>query len=144
MNITLEDLLPADQQIRSIRLYESADSALNIMHEHRYGQLPVTGENEQFLDKVVTFESVLQAIQSFQAFPATLLSHPKSPKLSQAKDASEVRRLLERVRDVRNTLAHFRRELSPEERRTIQFAAGWLENNLPAEPVEAATTVPIT
>ena len=72
MNITLEDLLPMDQQIRSVRLYESAASALNIMHQHGYGQLPVTDENEHFLDKVVTFESVLQAIQSFQAFPETL------------------------------------------------------------------------
>jgi CBS domain-containing protein len=299
MNITLEDLLPMDQQIRTIRLYESAASALNIMHQHRYGQVPAVGEDEQFLDKVVTFESVLQAIQSFHAFPETLqvrdvaktirsyrpdadllttledihrddfaliaddsklvgiittadlalffreyaqdlmeiegiesqlkgairalyvdaasdlssaiakasdrsaqirkkipsaigaylkkigvahedqnqeeealrdvekvlglqaspktfdeltfdelitvlFSHPKSPRLSQSKDVSEVRRLLERVRNVRNTLAHFRRELSPEERRTIQFAAGWLENNLPAEPAEAATVTPIT
>src|SRR5208282_279609 len=66
MNITLEDLLPTDQQIRSIRLYESAASALNIMHQHGYGQLPIIGENEEFLDKVLTFESVLQAIQSLQ------------------------------------------------------------------------------
>jgi hypothetical protein len=72
MNITLEDLLPTDQQIRSIRLYESAASALNIMHQHRYGQLPVINETGQFLDRVVTFESVLQAIQTFQAFPEAL------------------------------------------------------------------------
>jgi hypothetical protein len=86
-----------------------------------------------------TFEEL-----TFDELITVLLSHPKSPKLSQSKDVSEVRRLLERVRDVRNTLAHFRRELTPSERRTIQFAAGWLENNLPAEPPEAATATPIT
>jgi Domain of unknown function (DUF4268) len=46
--------------------------------------------------------------------------------------------LLQQVRDARNKLAHFRGELSSSERRTIRFAAEWLENNLPAPPAETA------
>jgi Domain of unknown function (DUF4268) len=292
MEFTLEDLLPSDQQIRSVRLHEPADVAIGLMYQHRFGQLPVLAENGEFLNKVVTFESVLQAVQSFRtltenlqvrdvarsvrSYPAdadllatledihrddfaliandskllgivttadlalffreyaqdlmeiegiesrikdailtlyiddgdgltcaiakasdrraqlrrkvpaaigvylermgiqrperereadalsdaervlglaesnkkfedltfdeltsVLLLHPNAPKLSQAKDGSELRGLLERVRDVRNTLAHFRRELSPEERRIVQFAAKWLESNLPIPAIPA-------
>lgn len=43
-----------------------------------------------------------------------------------------MRGLLQRVRDARNKLAHFRGELTSEERRTIRFTADWLEQNLPA------------
>jgi hypothetical protein len=61
-----------------------------------------------------------------------LLDHPNAPKLNKANDATELRGLLERVRDVRNKLAHFRGELSGEERRLIMVASEWLEQNLPA------------
>jgi hypothetical protein len=73
---------------------------------------------------------------TFDEFINVLLRHSRAPKLSQAKDVSELRGLLQQVRDARNKLAHFRGELTSDERRTIQFAAEWLENNLPAPPVE--------
>jgi CBS domain-containing protein len=69
---------------------------------------------------------------TFDEFIAVLLRHERAPKLPQSKDVSELRRLLQQVRNARNKLAHFRGELGPEERRTIEFAAEWLESNLPA------------
>lgn len=68
---------------------------------------------------------------TFDEFVNVLLRHARAPKLSQSKDVSELRGLLDQVRNARNKLAHFRGELSSEERRTIQFAAEWLESNLP-------------
>jgi len=44
---------------------------------------------------------------------------------------TELRALLQQVRDSRNKLVHFRGEVSLDERRTIRFAAEWLERNLP-------------
>jgi CBS domain-containing protein len=71
-----------------------------------------------------TFENL-----SFDEFTQVLLRHPDAANLS-TKNVAELRRLLEHVRNARNKLAHFRGELSSEERRTIQFAAEWLERNL--------------
>jgi hypothetical protein len=71
-----------------------------------------------------------------------LLRHARAPRLSRSEDASELRELLQQVRNARNKLAHFRGELSLDERRTIQYAAEWLENNLPALAVEIPTTSP--
>ena len=51
--------------------------------------------------------------------------------------------MLQQVRDVRNKLAHFRGELTSDERRLIQFAALWLETNLPAEPPHPPALVAI-
>ncbi len=68
---------------------------------------------------------------TFDEFTKVLLCHPRAPRLSQSKDVSELRGLLQQVRNARNKLAHFRGELTPAERRTIQFASGWLEENLP-------------
>ena len=292
MALTLEDLLPADQQLRTVQPHESVDSATNIMYQHGYSQLPVTGANGEFQGRVITFESVLRAIRSFRTeagallvrdaaqrvrcyaadadllttlddihrdnfaliidesrligivttadmavffreyaqdlmliegiearvkdairalyvgdddgldsaiaivtdraadirkkFPGAikaylgkanispppagtdmdalaeaerrlglqepgkkfedltfdefinvLLRHARAPRLSESKDVSELRVLLQQVRDARNKLAHFRGELTSSERCTLQFAAEWLENNLPAPPDDA-------
>jgi hypothetical protein len=87
-------------------------------------RLGLSGANKEFDDL------------TFDEFINVLLRHPRAPKLSQAKDGSELRGLLQQVRDTRNKLAHFRGEVSPDERRTIQVAAEWLESNLPVAPVE--------
>ena len=60
-----------------------------------------------------------------------LLSHPKAPKLNNSTGVAELRGMLKRVRDVRNKVAHFRGELTGEERRLIVVASKWLEQNLP-------------
>jgi CBS domain-containing protein len=298
MALTLEDLLPADQLLRTVQPHEPVDSAINIMYQHGYGQLPVTGANGEFQGQVITFESVLRAIQSFRTeartllvrdaaqrvrsyaadadllatlddihrenfalivdesrligivttadmavffreyaqdlmliegiesrvkdairalyvgdddgldsaiaavtdraadirkklpgaikaylakanlsppatetdtdalseaekrlglpesgkkfedltfdeFTNVLLRHARAPRLSQSKDVSELRALLQQVRDARNKLAHFRGELTSVERRTIQFAAEWIENNLPAPPAETPLLKPL-
>lgn len=71
-----------------------------------------------------------------------LLDHPNAPKLSRSSGVSELRGLLERVRDVRNKLAHFRGELTGEERRLIVVASEWLEQNLPT-PAPSPVVVPV-
>jgi CBS domain-containing protein len=298
MALTLEDLLPSDQQLRTVQSHERVGSAIDIMYQHGYGQLPVTGANGEFQGQAITFESVLRAIQCFRTdagallvrdaaqrvrsyaadadllatlddihrdnfalivddsrligivttadmavffreyaqdlmliegiesrvkdailalyagddvelnsaiaivtdraadirkklpaaikaylgkaninppsagsdmdalaeaekklglqepskrfedltfdeFTNVLLRHTRAPKLSESKDVSELRALLQQVRDGRNKLAHFRGELTSGERRTIQFAAEWLENNLPAPPPEAPPLPPV-
>jgi Domain of unknown function (DUF4268) len=80
---------------------------------------------------------------TFDEFTNVLLRHARAPKLSESKDVSELRALLQQVRDARNKLAHFRGELTSGERRTIQFAAEWLENNLPAPPAEKPLLQPL-
>jgi len=299
MAFTLEDLLPADQQLRTVQPHEPVGRAINIMYQHGYGQLPVTGVNREFQRQVITFESVLRAIQSFRTdaetllvrdaaqrvrsysadadllatlddihrdnfalivdesrligivttadvavffreyaqdlmqiegiesrvkdairalyagddggldsaiatvtdraadirkrFPGAiraylaktnitapaagtdmdavaeaekrlglpeptkkfedltfdefvnvLLRHARAPRLSQSKDVSELRELFQQVRNARNRLAHFRGELTSEERRAIQFAAEWLENNLPVPLPETPLLQPAT
>jgi CBS domain-containing protein len=297
MAFTLEDLLPGDQQLRTVQPHQPIGDAINIMHQHGYGQLPVTSATGEFLNQVVTFESILRAMQCFRAEASSLLvrdgaqrariyrsdadllttlddihrdnfalivndsnrltgivttadvavffrvyaqdlmqiegiesrvkdairalyagdanglesaigavtdraaeirkklpgaikaycgkanlgipplgsdtealadaekrlglsesakkfedltfdeltgvlfRHPNAPKLSQSKDISELRILLQQVRDARNRLAHFRGELSSEQRRTIQFAEEWLERNLPAALAEPSPPV---
>ena len=300
MALTLEYLLSSDQQIRTVQFHESVNQAINLMCQHRYGQLPVVDGQENFQGQVITFESILQAVQSFRTGPETLLvrdaaqrvrgykadadlletlddihrdsfaiivedsklrgivttadaaaffreyaedlmliegiesrigdaiqslyagdgkelelaiaavtdrtaeirkrlpsaikaylaattgsaseidsnalseavkklglpttvakfeslgfndlvqvllRHGQAPKLRQSQDSSELRKLLDQVRDARNRLAHFRKELTPEERRTIKVAAKWLEDNLPAplpEPTSAKPTHAMT
>jgi CBS domain-containing protein len=295
---TLEDLLPADQQLRTVQPHEPVESAISIMCQHGYSQLPVTGANREFLGQVITFESILRAIQCFRTeasalmvrdaaqrvrsyaadadllatlddihrdnfalivdesrligvvttadmasffreyaqdlmliegiesrvkdairavyagdddglcstiatvtdrgadvrkklpgairaylakasisppalgadvdalgeaekklglqersknfedltfdeFTSVLLRHARAPRLSLSKDVSELRALLQQVRDARNKLAHFRGELTSDERRTIRFAAEWLENNLPAAPPDSPSLQPL-
>lgn len=299
MAFTLEDLLPGDQQLWTIQPHEPVGHAINIMCQQRYDQLPVIGPNSEFLGQVITFESILRAVQAFRtdaenllvrdaaqrarSYPSdadlletlddihrdnfalisdgaqligivttadvatyfrdyaedllqiegiesrlkdairalyasneaaldsaiaavtdraaevrkklpgaikaylnkvsvnfapaaneeealaeawkrlglpesakkfddltfdqytnVLLRHPRAPRLSQAEDAAEIRKLLEQVRDARNRLAHFRGELDSEQRRMVKFAAEWLENNLPEPLPEAVSTEPGT
>lgn len=298
--LELEDLLPDAQQLRTVQRHELVTHAINIMHLHEYDQLPVIDADGKFTGKVVTFNSILQAVQSLRANPETmlvrdvaistrsyppdedlltmlddierdnfalivnesgsltgivttadtaiffrkhaedllqiegietrikdairalyagddaslksaieavtdrvaeirkklpvaikaylgkgkiqiptdgthtealaeaekklglpepdkcfedlsfdeftyvLLRHPNAPKLPQAKDVTELRVMLQQVRDARNKLAHFKGELTPEVRRTIKFAAEWLEANLPmpaAEPPPPPATI---
>jgi len=73
---------------------------------------------------------------TFDEFAEVLLAHPNAPKLAQADGVGELRVMLQQVRGARNKLAHFRGELSAEERRTVQFASEWLERNLPVPKIE--------
>lgn len=52
--------------------------------------------------------------------------------------------MLDKVRDSRNKLAHFRGDLSATERGHIKYAAAWLERNLPhyLPPLEPPQTSP--
>jgi CBS domain-containing protein len=52
-----------------------------------------------------------------------------------AMDAARARRLLEKVRDIRNGLAHFRHDVTPEEHDLLRFCADWLSNHMPGIPV---------
>lgn len=80
---------------------------------------------------------------SFDELVRLLLRHAKAPKLAGAKDTGELRKMLDKVRDSRNKLAHFRGDLSAAERSNIKYAAAWLERNLPQYiPSPEQTAVP--
>jgi hypothetical protein len=65
MPFTLEELLPNDQRLRTVQLHESVQHALSLLHQHGYDQVPVVDKDGKSRGLVVTFESILQAIQSF-------------------------------------------------------------------------------
>jgi Domain of unknown function (DUF4268)/CBS domain len=106
---------------------------------------PVTGNDEAFaeVEKRLALPKPGKEFEklSFDEFTEVLLGHSNAPKLSQSNGVGELRSLLQQVRDARNKLAHFRGELSAEERRTIQFASEWLERNLPVPRVEPPAPV---
>ena len=43
MPFTLEELLPDDQQLRTVQMHEAVTHAIDLMHGHCYSQLPVMG-----------------------------------------------------------------------------------------------------
>ena len=71
--LALEDLLPDDQQLRTVQPHEPVTHAINIMHQHEYDQLPVIDADGRFAGKVVRFDTILQAVQSLRAYPESLL-----------------------------------------------------------------------
>ena len=73
MPFTLEDLLPDDQRLRAIQRHEPVTHAINVMHQHEFDQLPVVDADGKFVGKVVTFDSILQAVQSLRTSPELLL-----------------------------------------------------------------------
>jgi predicted transcriptional regulator len=88
MALTLEDLLPTDQQLRTVQPHEPVDCAINIVYQHGYSQLPVTGANSEFQGQVITFESVLRAIQCFRTEAGALLVRDAAQRVrSYAADA---------------------------------------------------------
>ena len=56
-------------------------------------------------------------------------------------DDQALRTMLEKVQDIRNTLAHFKDELTPLQRESLRFCAGWFNRNpaptLDGDPVES-------
>src|SRR6266496_2288964 len=67
MPFTLEEILPHDQRLRTVQLHDSVRSALNLLHQHGYDQLPVVDKDgKTSLELVVTFDSILQALRSFK------------------------------------------------------------------------------
>lgn len=73
MAFTLEDLLPSGQQLTTVQPHEPVVKAVDSMSQHAYGQLPVVATDGKFQGLVVTFESILRAIQAFQTQPENLL-----------------------------------------------------------------------
>ena len=67
MPFTLEELLPHDQRLRTVQLHKPVRTALDLMHQHGYDQLPVVDKDgKTSLELVVTFDSILQALRSFK------------------------------------------------------------------------------
>lgn len=73
MAFTLEDLLPAGQQLTTAQLHDPVPGAIDAMNQRGYGQLPVIAADGKFHGLVITFDSIVRAIQAFQALPENLL-----------------------------------------------------------------------
>jgi hypothetical protein len=56
----------------------------------------------------------------------------------------ELRRMLERVRDTRNMLAHFRGEISPSQRDQLRFCENWLAQHPAEELAQRALGIPVS
>jgi len=65
---------------------------------------------------------------TFNELMDVLLRHAKCPRLAHGDGVEAVRRLLKGVRDTRNKLAHFRGEISHQEREQLRYCAHWLEH----------------
>lgn len=56
----------------------------------------------------------------------------------------ELRRMLERVRDTRNMLAHFRGEISPSQRDQLRFCENWLAQHQAEELAQRVLGIPVS
>lgn len=77
---------------------------------------------------------------SFHEFTEVLLKHPKAPAAGETNSIEFVRKMLNKVRDTRNKLAHFRGDVSSGERAHLKFVAQWLERN---QPIRTANTTTV-
>lgn len=75
---------------------------------------------------------------TFDEYTEILLRHPKAPTAGDTNSVDGVRRMLNKVRDTRNKLAHFRGDVSIAEREHIKFADHWLERHQPVRPTVVA------
>jgi CBS domain-containing protein len=64
---------------------------------------------------------------TFNELTEVLLRHPNCPT---PNGAAGFRRLLNRVRDARNDLAHFRAEVSPEQREALRYCSEWMSRHM--------------
>lgn len=71
---------------------------------------------------------------TFDEYTEILLRHPKAPTAGDTNSVDGVRKMLNKVRDTRNKLAHFRGDVSIAERAHIKFADNWLERQQPVRP----------
>jgi CBS domain-containing protein len=63
---------------------------------------------------------------TLEEMTSILVRHKRCPTVGLKKDLQGVRQLLKGVRDTRNALAHFRREITAEEREQLRFCSQWL------------------
>jgi len=100
MPFTLEELLPDDQRLRTVQLHEAVPHAIGLMHQHDYDQLPVVDtDGKTSLEQVVTFDSILQAMRSFNT----------KPELLQVRDVSRPARVYAADADLLATLDDIQR-----------------------------------
>lgn len=76
---------------------------------------------------------------TFDEFTEILLRHAKAPTVGESNSVEGVRKMLNKVRDTRNKLAHFRGDVSVGEREHLRFTAQWLERN---QPVRSSAATP--
>jgi CBS domain-containing protein len=101
MPFTLEEILPDDQRLRTVFLHDTVQHAISLMHQHGYNQLPVVDQDgKTSLDQVVTFESVLQAVRSFNT----------KPELMQVRDVAKAVQTYMQDADLLATLDDIQRE----------------------------------
>lgn len=76
---------------------------------------------------------------SLDEFTEILLQHSKAPTAGENNSIDGVRKMLNKVRDTRNKLAHFRGDVSIGEREHLKFTAQWLERN---QPIRSPAAIP--
>ena len=72
MSPTLKDLLPPDQQPLSVQSHDTVLEAIERLRAHDYNQLPVVDEHGRCRGEVVTYDTILQAVLSFDSKPSEL------------------------------------------------------------------------
>ena len=74
---------------------------------------------------------------TFAEYTALLLHKSRWPDYGKLfeLDSKAILKLLDEVRQTRNILAHFRREISPKQRDQLRFCASWLTQHPPAIPI---------
>jgi hypothetical protein len=97
MAFTLDELLPPDQQLRTVQPHEPVGRAIDIMYAHDYGQLPVTAANGDFHGQVITFESILKAIQSFHTDVDTLLVRDAAQRVRSYRSDADLLTMLDDI-----------------------------------------------
>jgi CBS domain-containing protein len=105
----------------------------------KQGLNPPDPDNKEALELAETRLNLPKAgksfdLLSFDEFTQVLLKHAKAPTAGETNNTEFVRKMLNKVRDTRNKLAHFRGDVSVGERAHLKFAAQWLERSQPVRP----------
>jgi CBS domain-containing protein len=134
-----------DEKSRADVIQRTTDKAALLSKEFRQAlnvylsklNLLAKGIDKAVFEEAFTKFTVNRTIKSFENLSfhdiqVIFLDHRDCPKLSTSKDVSEVRILLEAVRNTRNKLAHFRGEVTAEERDRLRFCSDWLTLHAPS------------
>jgi CBS domain-containing protein len=77
---------------------------------------------------------------TFNELTDVLLRHPNCPTPTVAHGVAGLRNLLQKVRNTRNDLAHFRGEVTAEQRDSLRYCSEWMSRRMPSQ--QSQTSVP--
>ena len=92
-----KNLLPIEQQLTTVQQHESVNHAIDLMCQRGFGQLPVVGPSGDFAGQVVTFDSILLAVQAFRTDLGVLVVRDVGQRAEGYPADADLLRMLEHI-----------------------------------------------